>query len=117
MNYWTNILIKILSVCPQQKSDAGGDDVEIPMENEAFMDDFFAQVWIHCLSLWVFHSLMDNKTCVCTCVCVCVLQAEDIRTSIDKIDESVVEIKKLYSTILSAPTSDQSQHLKNPFCV
>lgn len=41
-----------------------------------------------------------------------VLQAEDIRTSIDKIDESVVEIKKLYSTILSAPTSDQSRYLK-----
>ncbi|XP_072240001.1 syntaxin-3 isoform X2 [Leuresthes tenuis] len=34
-------------------------------------------------------------------------QIEDIRTSIDKIDESVTEIKKLYSTILSAPTSDQ----------
>uniref|UniRef100_A0A3Q2Q7W9 Syntaxin 3a n=1 Tax=Fundulus heteroclitus TaxID=8078 RepID=A0A3Q2Q7W9_FUNHE len=33
---------------------------------------------------------------------------ENIRTSIDKIDESVTEIKKLYSTILSAPTSDQS---------
>uniref|UniRef100_A0A1A8R0D0 Lysine (K)-specific demethylase 2Aa n=1 Tax=Nothobranchius pienaari TaxID=704102 RepID=A0A1A8R0D0_9TELE len=34
-------------------------------------------------------------------------QIEDIRTSIEKIDESVTEIKKLYSTILSAPTSDQ----------
>lgn len=40
--------------------------------------------------------------------CVCVCQIEDIRSSIDKIDESVTEIKKLYSTILSAPTSDQS---------
>uniref|UniRef100_A0A8C5D396 Syntaxin-3 n=1 Tax=Gouania willdenowi TaxID=441366 RepID=A0A8C5D396_GOUWI len=48
----------------------------VPVENEAFMDNFFAQI-------------------------------EDIRTSIDKIDESVTEIKKLYSTILSAPTSDQ----------
>ncbi|GLD66688.1 syntaxin-3-like protein, partial [Lates japonicus] len=34
-------------------------------------------------------------------------QIEDIRISIDKIDESVTEIKKVYSTILSAPTSDQ----------
>uniref|UniRef100_A0A672IBQ1 t-SNARE coiled-coil homology domain-containing protein n=1 Tax=Salarias fasciatus TaxID=181472 RepID=A0A672IBQ1_SALFA len=34
-------------------------------------------------------------------------QIEDIRSSIDKIDESVTEIKKLYSTILSAPTSEQ----------
>uniref|UniRef100_A0A3Q1ES08 Syntaxin 3 n=1 Tax=Acanthochromis polyacanthus TaxID=80966 RepID=A0A3Q1ES08_9TELE len=49
---------------------------EVPVEGEAFMDDFFAQI-------------------------------EDIRTSIDKIDESVTEIKKLYSTILSAPTSEQ----------
>ncbi|XP_035515370.1 syntaxin-3 [Morone saxatilis] len=59
-----------------QKSDAPGDAVEVPVESEAFMDDFFAQI-------------------------------EDIRTSIDKIDESVTEIKKLYSTILSAPTSEQ----------
>ncbi|KAM9792095.1 syntaxin-3-like [Neosynchiropus ocellatus] len=60
----------------KEKSDAGGDDVEIPVESEAYMDDFFAQI-------------------------------EDIRTSIDKIDESVAEIKKLYSAILSAPTSEQ----------
>ncbi|KAL2097360.1 hypothetical protein ACEWY4_006567 [Coilia grayii] len=57
------------------KSDVP-DDVEVPVEKEAFMDEFFAQ-------------------------------AEDIRTSIDKIDENVTEIKKLYSVILSAPTSDQ----------
>ncbi|XP_056266055.1 syntaxin-3-like isoform X2 [Pseudoliparis swirei] len=63
----------------KEKSDAGVDDIEIPVENEAFMDDFFNQ-------------------------------SEDIRSSIDKIDESVVEIKKLYSTILSAPTSEQKTH-------
>uniref|UniRef100_A0A8D0CS58 Syntaxin 3a n=1 Tax=Sander lucioperca TaxID=283035 RepID=A0A8D0CS58_SANLU len=61
----------------KEKSDGGGDDIEVPVENEGFMDDFFTQI-------------------------------EDIRMSIDKIDESVTEIKKLYSTILSAPTSDQS---------
>ncbi|XP_005810434.1 syntaxin-3-like [Xiphophorus maculatus] len=60
----------------KEKSDPGGDDIQVPVENEAFMDDFFAQI-------------------------------EDIRTSIDKIDESVTEIKKLYSSILSAPTPDQ----------
>ncbi|XP_026159693.1 syntaxin-3 [Mastacembelus armatus] len=60
----------------KEKSDATGEDTEVPVENEAFMDDFFAQI-------------------------------EDIRMSIDKIDESITEIKKLYSTILSAPTSDQ----------
>ncbi len=40
---------------------------------------------------------------------VCVFQIEDIRNSIDKIDENVAEVKKLYSVILSAPTSDQSK--------
>ncbi|KAJ3614975.1 hypothetical protein NHX12_018544 [Muraenolepis orangiensis] len=57
------------------KSDPG-DDVEIPVENQEFMDDFFAQI-------------------------------EDIRGSIDKIDGSVADIKKLYSAILSAATSEQ----------
>lgn len=38
-----------------------------------------------------------------------VFQIEDIRNSIDKIDENVSEVKKLYSVILSAPTSDQSK--------
>ncbi|KPP65750.1 syntaxin-3-like, partial [Scleropages formosus] len=53
------------------------EEVEIAVDNAAFMDDFFAQI-------------------------------EEIRTSIDKIDENVTEVKKLYSVILSAPTSDQS---------
>ncbi|MBN3284250.1 STX3 protein, partial [Polyodon spathula] len=35
-------------------------------------------------------------------------QIEEIRANIDKIDESVSEVKKLYSVILSAPTSEQS---------
>lgn len=39
----------------------------------------------------------------------CMFQIEDIRNSIDKIDENVSEVKKLYSVILSAPTSDQSK--------
>ncbi|XP_031693647.1 syntaxin-3 isoform X4 [Oncorhynchus kisutch] len=34
-------------------------------------------------------------------------QIEEIRSSIDKIDESVAQAKKLYSTILSAPTPEQ----------
>ncbi|XP_048852343.1 syntaxin-3 isoform X1 [Brienomyrus brachyistius] len=34
-------------------------------------------------------------------------QIEEIRSNIDKIDENVTEVKKLYSIILSAPTSDQ----------
>ncbi|KAM9833587.1 syntaxin 3b isoform 3-T3 [Syngnathus typhle] len=56
--------------------DQDDDEVEIAMDNAAFMDDFFTQI-------------------------------EDIRNSIDKIDENVAEVKKLFSVILSAPTSDQ----------
>ncbi|XP_067314037.1 syntaxin 3b isoform X2 [Pseudorasbora parva] len=56
--------------------DHDDEDVEIAVDNAAFMDEFFGQI-------------------------------EDIRNSIDKIDENVVEVKKLYSVILSAPTSDQ----------
>ncbi|XP_072293865.1 syntaxin 3b isoform X2 [Eucyclogobius newberryi] len=52
------------------------DEVEIAVDNAAFMDEFFCQI-------------------------------EDIRSSIDKIDENVAEVKKLYSVVLSAPTSDQ----------
>uniref|UniRef100_A0AAQ5ZMT0 Syntaxin-3 n=1 Tax=Amphiprion ocellaris TaxID=80972 RepID=A0AAQ5ZMT0_AMPOC len=56
--------------------DQDDDEVEIAVDNAAFMDEFFSQI-------------------------------EDIRNSIDKIDENVAEVKKLYSVILSAPTSDQ----------
>ncbi|KAL7863648.1 hypothetical protein SRHO_G00126320 [Serrasalmus rhombeus] len=56
--------------------DHDDEDVEIAVDNAAFMDEFFSQI-------------------------------EDIRNSIDKIDENVAEVKKLYSVILSAPTSDQ----------
>ncbi|XP_031158946.1 syntaxin-3a isoform X6 [Sander lucioperca] len=56
--------------------DQDDDEVEIAMDNAAFMDEFFCQI-------------------------------EDIRSSIDKIDENVAEVKKLFSVILSAPTSDQ----------
>ncbi|KAM4555416.1 syntaxin 3b isoform 1-T1 [Odontesthes bonariensis] len=56
--------------------DQDDEEVEIAVDNAAFMDDFFTQI-------------------------------EDIRSSIDKIDENVIEVKKLYSVILSAPTSEQ----------
>ncbi|XP_052344320.1 syntaxin-3-like isoform X3 [Oncorhynchus keta] len=59
-----------------QTCDNDDEEVEIAIDNAAFMDDFFSQI-------------------------------DDIRISIDKIDENVSEIKKLYSVILSAPTSDQ----------
>ncbi|KTG39134.1 hypothetical protein cypCar_00017028 [Cyprinus carpio] len=64
--------------------DNDDEDVEIAVDNPAFMDEFFSQA----------------------CLSVC-FTIEDIRNSIDKIDENVAEVKKLYSVILSAPTSDQ----------
>ncbi|XP_057205868.1 syntaxin 3b isoform X3 [Triplophysa rosa] len=56
--------------------DHDDEDVDISVDNAAFMDEFFCQI-------------------------------EDIRNSIDKIDDNVAEVKKVYSVILSAPTSDQ----------
>ncbi|KPP62621.1 syntaxin-3-like, partial [Scleropages formosus] len=61
------------------------DEVEVAVDNAAFMDEFFSQI-------------------------------EEIRTSIEKIDENVAEVKKLYSVILSAPTSDQSTARHPPPC-
>uniref|UniRef100_A0A3P9ICT9 t-SNARE coiled-coil homology domain-containing protein n=1 Tax=Oryzias latipes TaxID=8090 RepID=A0A3P9ICT9_ORYLA len=63
--------LKKLKTCDQDD-----EEVEIAVDNAAFMDEFFSQI-------------------------------EDIRGSIDKIDENVAEVKKLFSVILSAPTSDQ----------
>uniref|UniRef100_A0A8C5HIP9 Syntaxin-3 n=1 Tax=Gouania willdenowi TaxID=441366 RepID=A0A8C5HIP9_GOUWI len=71
------ILTNLFFYFSSPKSDLYDDEeVEIAVDNAAFMDEFFCQI-------------------------------EDIRTSIDKIDENVAEVKKLYSVILSAPTSDQ----------
>lgn len=55
--------------------------------------------------MYVFYIYSFEIKCVYVCVC----QIEDIRNSIDKIDENVAEVKKLYSIVLSAPTSDQSK--------
>lgn len=71
--------------------------------------------WVYfCLeTLLSFHSQTClNKWGILFCVRLTSLsffQIEDIRNSIDKIDENVAEVKKLYSVILSAPTSDQSK--------
>jgi len=77
------------------------------MENKEFMDEFFTQVgymWInYILRKWKWTFEDHNWV-----ISVCVLQIEEIRSSIDKIDENIAEIKRLYSVILSAPTSDQS---------
>lgn len=48
----------------KQKSDQTPDDVEIPVENKEFMDEFFAQVYVnqqHCIQrnmhIWMSHTL------------------------------------------------------------
>ncbi|KAK1804316.1 hypothetical protein P4O66_020325 [Electrophorus voltai] len=68
--------MKASSALLLETCDHDDEDVEIAVDNPAFMDEFFGQI-------------------------------EDIKISIDKIDENVAEVKKLYSVILSAPTSDQ----------
>uniref|UniRef100_A0A8B9K7F0 Syntaxin-3 n=1 Tax=Astyanax mexicanus TaxID=7994 RepID=A0A8B9K7F0_ASTMX len=90
----------------KEKTDTSPDDVEIQVENKEFMDEFFAQVCLHEHRGSFYGSLPSLFTSL-FCVCVCFYQIEEIRTSIDKIDENVTEIKRLYSVILSAPTSDQ----------
>lgn len=97
------------------------------MDNAAFMDEFFCQVSVttsglvyrHAAfisSLLFYASMNVNIFIYVVCIIsrlsllyVCLFQIEDIRSSIDKIDENVSEVKKLYSVILSAPTSDQSK--------
>lgn len=66
-------------------------------------------VLLHLHSRGPACSKMVWFACVCHLPCVLVLQIEVIRNNIDKIDENVTEVKKLYSVILSAPTSDQSK--------
>ena len=81
------------------------------MDNAAFMDEFFSQVTV---------TVTASKGTRCCCFSdlhvLCnflyltfAFQIEDIRSSIDKIDDNVAEVKKLFSVILSAPTSDQSK--------
>lgn len=65
----------------EQKSDAGGDEVEISVENQAFMDDFFTQVGplldlntsknpnVTCLGLFT-----SVRVCAPLYVCVCMGQ-------------------------------------------
>ncbi len=97
-----------------QTCDHDDEDVEIAVDNPAFMDDFFSQA---CPSLCVCENTFDVLYSECVplwCLCIlsdlyCLFQIEDIRNSIDKIDENVAEVKKIYSVILSAPTSDQSK--------
>lgn len=74
------------------------------MDNAAFMDDFFCQVSGQLLISVTEVSFFRVKRAL-----FFAFQIEDIRNSIDKIDENVSEVKKLYSVILSAPTSEQSK--------
>nr|XP_040042921.1 syntaxin-3-like [Gasterosteus aculeatus aculeatus] len=51
----------------KEKTDAGGDDIEVPVENEAFMDDFFNQAEDIRSSIGEIE-----RPCVCVCVCLSV---------------------------------------------
>lgn len=57
------------NICVKQKSDAGADDVEVPVEGEAFMDDFFAQVFTYfVLILKEKKKQLSAYLPVCACV-------------------------------------------------
>lgn len=82
--------------------------MEIAIDNAAFMDEFFCQV-----SVTISASVCGGDVILSDFFVILYIsyafQIEDIRNSIDKIDSNVAEVKKLYSVILSAPTSDQSK--------
>uniref|UniRef100_A0A8D3CGN5 Syntaxin-3 n=1 Tax=Scophthalmus maximus TaxID=52904 RepID=A0A8D3CGN5_SCOMX len=86
--------------------DQDDDEVEIAIDNAAFMDEFFCQV-----SVTISASVCGGDVILSDFFVILYIsyafQIEDIRNSIDKIDSNVAEVKKLYSVILSAPTSDQ----------
>uniref|UniRef100_A0A3B3DXM2 Syntaxin-3 n=1 Tax=Oryzias melastigma TaxID=30732 RepID=A0A3B3DXM2_ORYME len=91
--------------------DQDDDEVEIAVDNAAFMDEFFSQVSALTFTNLTF-TVSLNVGCLGIFLCELLddsvwFQIEDIRSSIDKIDENVAEVKKLYSVILSAPTSEQ----------
>lgn len=88
------------------------------MDNAAFMDEFFSQVCVAIVAqLFVFvfgTCLLFPLACLRGVLRVRVhFQIEDIRNSIEKIDVNVAEVKKLYSVILSAPTSDQGKNCQH----
>ncbi|GAB1302220.1 Syntaxin-3 [Apodemus speciosus] len=73
----------------QLTQDDDTDEVEIAIDNTAFMDEFFSELLLRV----VFTGS---------------LKIEETRLNIDKISEHVEEAKKLYSIILSAPIPEPS---------
>jgi hypothetical protein len=61
-----------------------------------------------------FMSLLCLWCCAGLDFCPCV-QVVEIRENIDKIQANVEEVKKKHSAILSAPQTDESTSLNDPF--
>lgn len=74
------LLNLLVSVCVEQNSDAGGDDTVLPVENEAFMDDSFAQVCPFTSVRLLLTFLTDVICCVPSSLTLCVCLR--LRTSV-----------------------------------
>lgn len=97
-------------VPPPQKQEADDDseELEIAIDNTAFMDEFFSEVTVrgHTRGWGVRASLLCPPSSSSP---IWLVQIEETRQNIDKISENVEEAKKLYSIILSAPIPEQSE--------
>ncbi|NXD59651.1 STX3 protein, partial [Corvus moneduloides] len=76
------------------------EELEIAVDNTAFMDEFFSEVREGWEQGW------GGQGCLLTPLPKS-SQIEETRQNIDKISENVEEAKKLYSIILSAPIPEQ----------
>ncbi|NWY22150.1 STX3 protein, partial [Aphelocoma coerulescens] len=76
------------------------EELEIAVDNTAFMDEFFSEVREGWEQGWA------GQGCLLTLLPKS-SQIEETRQNIDKISENVEEAKKLYSIILSAPIPEQ----------
>ncbi|NXY14928.1 STX3 protein, partial [Atrichornis clamosus] len=77
------------------------EELEIAVDNTAFMDEFFSEV----REGWGWG--WGAQGCLLTAPKILPGQIEETRQNIDKISENVEEAKKLYSIILSAPIPEQ----------
>ncbi|NXE44075.1 STX3 protein, partial [Ptilorrhoa leucosticta] len=77
------------------------EELEIAVDNTAFMDEFFSEVREGWERGWGGAGLPPNPPPSKSS------QIEETRQNIDKISENVEEAKKLYSIILSAPIPEQ----------
>lgn len=86
------------------------ENVAMPIDNDAFMEEFFQQVRSYLTSCQHgFGAGTVARYLVVGGDCVCARQVEVVRGLIDKVSSQVEEVKKKHSIILSAPNPDESE--------